>query len=123
MTPLRDFLNWFEGFSDNLGAKAPKPEQWTKIKERIHALKDQVEAAPIAPTPAPAASAAVEVDANPAGSKTTEWWKDQVFKVLTSDELGLDDESAREVMRSDQFRVDLNMDPGTAARMAAGAMN
>lgn len=119
---LRDFLNWFEGFADNLGGKAPKPDQWAKIRERILALKAIADQAP---TPAPAAvivSRDPEVDANPGGTHTTEFWKGQVLKALTSDEIGLDDESAREIIRGDGFIVDLNLDPMTAARMAAGEM-
>lgn len=47
-TALRDFLNWFEGISENIEA-APTEKQWARIKERIEKLK----AATASPPPAP----------------------------------------------------------------------
>ena len=38
MNDLRDFLNWFDGFAENID-KTPTAKQWTKIKERIAALQ------------------------------------------------------------------------------------
>jgi len=38
MNDLRDFLNWFEGFSENI-EKCPNEKQWGKIRERITALR------------------------------------------------------------------------------------
>ena len=38
MTDLRDFLNWFDGFAENI-EKTPSPKQWAKIKERVAALR------------------------------------------------------------------------------------
>lgn len=38
MSDLRDFLNWFDGFSENIEA-APSEKQWAKIKDRIKALQ------------------------------------------------------------------------------------
>jgi hypothetical protein len=35
---LRDFLNWFEGISENIEA-APTEKQWGRIKEKLLALK------------------------------------------------------------------------------------
>jgi hypothetical protein len=37
MSELRDFLNWFDGFADNID-KTPNTKQWAKIKERVLAL-------------------------------------------------------------------------------------
>lgn len=37
MSELRDFLNWFDGFADNI-EKVPNAKQWAKIKERVQAL-------------------------------------------------------------------------------------
>ena len=38
MNELRDFLNWFDGFVDNI-EKTPNKKQWDKIKERVKALE------------------------------------------------------------------------------------
>ena len=38
MNDLRDFLNWFDGFAENIN-KQPSPKQWTKIKERVAGLQ------------------------------------------------------------------------------------
>ena len=53
MTDLRDFLNWFDGFAENID-KRPSAKQWAKIKERVAALRD----APINASSAPAKPAA-----------------------------------------------------------------
>lgn len=37
MSELRDFLNWFGGFAENI-TKTPSQKQWDKIKERVQAL-------------------------------------------------------------------------------------
>ena len=54
MNDLRDFLNWFDGFAENID-KTPTAKQWTKIKERIAALQGS---APAMPAPQPAKPAA-----------------------------------------------------------------
>ena len=54
MNDLRDFLNWFDGFAENID-KTPTAKQWTKIKERIAALQGS---APTLPAPQPAKPAA-----------------------------------------------------------------
>lgn len=38
MNDLRDFLNWFDGFAENID-KTPSSKQWTKIKDRVTALR------------------------------------------------------------------------------------
>ena len=38
MSDLRDFLNWFDGFAENID-KTPSQKQWGKIKERVTALR------------------------------------------------------------------------------------
>ena len=40
MEALRDFLNWFEGFADNID-EAPNALQWGKIKDRITRLREE----------------------------------------------------------------------------------
>jgi len=40
MSDLRDFLNWFDGFAENI-EKTPTAKQWAKIKERVGALQLQ----------------------------------------------------------------------------------
>lgn len=132
MTNLRDFLNWFEGFSENLD-KAPNAKQWAKIKERLLALKDYAEAAEAAAPPV-STSVAVQAQASPGvpappqnesadpvpgGTHTTERWKRQVKAAL--EEAGFDPESAAEVIAGKGFVVDLNADPKVvAARVVAG---
>ena len=56
MSELRDFLNWFDGFAENID-KTPNTKQWTKIKERVLALKDAkgVDAVEVSTSPAAAA--------------------------------------------------------------------
>lgn len=45
---LRDFLNWFEGISENIEA-APTEKQWARIKDRIETLKTATASAAVAP--------------------------------------------------------------------------
>lgn len=57
MTDLRDFLNWFDGFAENIG-NAPNTKQWAKIKERVAGLQADGAAQPSVPAVAkPAAPA------------------------------------------------------------------
>ena len=60
MSDLRDFLNWFDGFAENID-KTPNTKQWGKIKERVTALRNaaptdeaQKLASVVKPRPAPA---------------------------------------------------------------------
>lgn len=60
MSDLRDFLNWFDGFAENID-KTPNTKQWGKIKERVTALRNaapadeaQKLANVVKPRPAPA---------------------------------------------------------------------
>jgi hypothetical protein len=51
MSDLRDFLNWFDGFAENI-EKTPTAKQWAKIKERVGGLqlqKVEPEVRPLAP--------------------------------------------------------------------------
>jgi hypothetical protein len=48
MSDLRDFLNWFDGFAENI-EKTPSAKQWAKIKERVGALQLQKVEPEIAP--------------------------------------------------------------------------
>ena len=43
MSDLRDFLNWFDGFAENID-KTPSSKQWAKIKDRVAALRDEAPA-------------------------------------------------------------------------------
>ena len=45
MSELRDFLNWFDGFAENI-EKTPTPKQWAKIKERVSGLQAMPGVAP-----------------------------------------------------------------------------
>lgn len=54
MSELRDFLNWFDGFADNI-EKTPTPKQWAKIKERVAGLNGNTGPAKPASPPVTAA--------------------------------------------------------------------
>ena len=107
---LRDFLNWFEGISENI-EEAPTPAQWAKIHQRLMALKETPDGQHIAPT-APVANG---VDPVPGGTQVTAHWRSRVKAAL--EELGYDPESAMEVLAT--IPVDLNADPATVARQYA----
>jgi predicted glycoside hydrolase/deacetylase ChbG (UPF0249 family) len=121
MSTLRDFLNWFEGISENIEEnKAPSPKQWARIKEKLLALRDSKEGQAV---PAPvAAPVQAGVDPVPGGATVTAKWKETVKKTL-EETLGYDPESSAEIMGHPSFVVDLNMDPVAAAHKAAGVMN
>ena len=72
MSDLRDFLNWFDGFAENI-EKTPTAKQWAKIKERVASLSadpvvlqsrevGQPKAAPPPPKPAPVYPFIVDTD-------------------------------------------------------------
>jgi hypothetical protein len=107
MSNLRDFLNWFEGFSDNLD-KAPTAKQWEKIKERLLALKDEPEAAaaPQAALPVQPVAVPAGVDPDPRGTTVVAKWRAAVKTLLmdTYDEADANDELAK-------IPVDLNREP------------
>ena len=105
---LRDFMNWFEGFSENI-EDAPTPKQWEKIKDRLSLLKDCGEAQFIT-VPVPG-----ELDPNVGGTHTTAIWRKKVKASL--EELGYDPDSAMEVLAT--IPTDLNADPGAIARQYA----
>jgi hypothetical protein len=48
MDALKSFLDWFEGFSDNIG-EAPNAQQWSKIVARIARLGEEVTEVPRVP--------------------------------------------------------------------------
>lgn len=130
---LRDFLNWFEGISENIeDGKAPTPSQWAKIRDRLLALKESPETAsapalapPPPPPPAPSRPVLVaanpEVDSDPRGTTVVAKWRSTVKKFLEDDH-GMDGESALEYMADKRFVVDLNVQPQVmAARVAGGS--
>jgi hypothetical protein len=112
MSGLRDFLNWFEGKSEDI-EDAPTAKQWARIKEKLLALKAEVDANgdPV--------QAAPPVSTEPiGGAHTTEWWKKQVAIAL--EEEGYDPASAQDVLST--IPVDLNADPAAVAKRAAQGM-
>jgi hypothetical protein len=127
MSALRDFLSWFEGFSENL-EKAPNAKQWEKVKERILALKDAPEATAAAPVrlPAPPGNGAAEhparalpadVDPDPRGTTVVAKWREKVRQGLLEvyDERDATEELAK-------IPVDLNSTPEEAvARFLNGS--
>ena len=107
---LRDFLNWFEGFAENIEA-APTAKQWQRIVATIADLQS-------APAEAEAVVANHATTEPVGGAGTTAWWKSQVLAAL--EEQGYDPESAREVMA--MIPIDLNADPQAVAARAAQGM-
>jgi hypothetical protein len=79
---VRDFLSWFEGFADNIEGDVLTQKQWERLRSKLYTLKTIVDAEPIEPDAARPVYSQPGVDANPAGSHTTEWWKNEVRKVL-----------------------------------------
>ena len=61
MTPeLRDFLNWFDGFSANVKG-APNRKQWKIIRERIKKIVVPAGPIPLAVIPPPKPASAAEI--------------------------------------------------------------
>jgi hypothetical protein len=116
MSALTDFLHWFDGFADNIEQK-PSAKQWTKIVERIGALKLAAEAEPAltyraAPMPTPQQGEAP--DPVVGGTAITARWLKQVRQEL--EEKGMDPESALEATQHKEFKIDLNADPKAVAQ-------
>jgi len=105
---VQRFLDWFEGFSDNLEG-APDDEQWDKIKARIFALRDCAE-----PVYAPQAAAQTQATQHPGGQHTVERFRGLVLDwLMDNDETSLDRETAINEMRGLIITRDhLNMEPG-----------
>ena len=104
---LRDFLFWYEGFAENV-AEQPTPTQWSRIKDRLGRLKEEVLAAPIM---APSASAAPAPVVQTSTEHTAWSWKRDVKAAL--EEHGYDPESADEVLVT--ITVDLSQSPQLVA--------
>ena len=109
---LRDFLFWYEGFAENVDEQ-PTPTQWSRIKDRLGRLKEEVLAVPVSATSASAAPA-------PAVQTSTEhtvWsWRRDVKAAL--EEHGYDPESADEVLV--KITVDLSQSPQAVADRVVG---
>jgi hypothetical protein len=109
---LQQFVDWFEGFSENIEGDSLTPKQWQTLKSRLLALKSVAAMAeqqgnrngavqPVLAEPG--------VDPNPAGTGTTAWWKKQVAGLLADVyEAG----DIPKIMKD--FPVDLNATPQQA---------
>ena len=114
---VQRFLDWFEGFSDNL-AGPPDAGQWDKIKSRILALRD-------CPEPVASSSASVPAPSGPAGGEvTTARHKAMVLKALMDGEkLSLDRETAQRELAAFPFTsAHLNMVPSEVAALILSRM-
>lgn len=112
MNNLRDFLNWFSGYAENV-KKQPTPSQWARIKEKVRVLEQMADAGPEAAAPAPVAKPTRMT--KPSNARE---WKAQYQGALI--EMGVDSESAREFAATAD--VDLARDPVAAAKADAGPM-
>lgn len=109
---LRSFLDWFEGFSENL-EKPPNAKQWDRIRTRILALKSSPDVD--APVQQPKKAEPMQpVKRKPAN--IDEWRYDFIQACV---ELGADDETAREFL-AEYPEPDLSLDPSNEARKAIG---
>jgi hypothetical protein len=118
---LRDFLNWYEGFAENID-KAPNAKQWAKIKERIAALKEEADKAPAPAQPGPGAGIVVSysgpapvVAAKPTDSKAAERkWRSAIASELMQMDPTVDAKTAKEF--ADQETLELEKDPAVVAK-------
>lgn len=118
---LGDFLNWFEGFSENIEG-APNPKQWQRIVEKLGALKASTPHVEIA---SPMHRPIEFVLAEPVGgAATTERFRARVREILMDNEtLSLDPETADAELR--KARIDLtalNMEPAEFAQSILSSM-
>lgn len=109
MNALRDFLNWFDGFQENIET-APSEKQWGRVRERIEALRAADAASPSPPVP-PIPQAALVPTSNPT-PRTSEIWLAAAKKAL--EDMGCDPDTAREMLP--EFTVDLDIEPSDAAK-------
>lgn len=118
MSDLKSFLDWFEGFAENI-KKQPTPDQWRRIKARVADLQKMPirqsaayteEGMPAVTTPKP--------EKRMDKPKSARQWKAQYKGYLI--EHGMDEESAKDF--TDMVTVDLDMDPEYIARQDLGPM-
>lgn len=107
MNNLRDFLNWFSGYAENV-KKQPTPSQWARIKEKVRVLEQMADAEPEV-VAAPVAASKPPRMAKPTNERE---WKSQYIGALV--ELGFDTDSAKEFAAT--VDVDLGKEPAVAAR-------
>lgn len=134
MDALKSFLDWFEGFSDNI-EEQPSKAQWDKVKGRIARLGEEVVAAPhvspvavdahvrngavVAATAAPVVSlnpsppAAPVDDTNLAQlylvdeKRAKKLWRERFEKKLMEIGINVDRQTARDVSGSAGIQWDL----------------
>lgn len=111
MSSLRRFLDWFEGFNENI-EEQPTPKQWERIKAKVEDLY-----ANVGEEPEPGMIAA-HVPQAPKKPETPAQWKSAAKAFLI--EHGFDPESADDILAN--VPVDLSVDPAIVARSAAGPL-
>lgn len=112
MSNLQRFLDWFEGYDENIEG-APTPKQWERIRLKIADLSATIGDEPEVRA---TASRAHEEELAPKKPKTTAQWTAQAKAFLI--EHGFDPESADAVL--EDVTPDLSLDPIAIAREAAG---
>jgi len=117
---LRDFLNWFNGWSENIKAR-PSPVQWRRLKERIADLEARGTAVDPAPRqPAAAANgngSSAPAKARPTATSEVKAWRARVAFELEA--LGLDHDEAASVADD---AIDDGRPPAEVARQLKAMM-
>lgn len=111
MTALRSFLDWFDGFAENIDG-APNAKQWERITSRIALLR---EAAAIDPATDDAVEPAPKKKREPPRPTTQAQWKGAFTEAMLAN--GIDPETTRDLIKGREF--DLSLDPVAVAREEA----
>lgn len=116
---LRDFLNWFNGWAENIKAR-PSPAQWKRLKERVSELEARGSGADAQPRqPSAANGNAVPSIAKPKPPATSEAkaWRARVASELEG--LGIESDDA--VAMADDA-IDDGRSPADVARQLKATM-
>lgn len=118
-TDLRDFLNWFNGWAENIKAR-PSPAQWKRLKERVAELEARGSADHPGHSVPPAANGNAVPSASkpkPPATSAAKAWRARVASELEG--LGIDSDEA--VAMADDA-VDDGRSPADVARQLASMM-
>lgn len=112
MSDLKDFLNWFAGYAENI-EKAPTAKQWQRITAKVKALSESHASAEVRRHAGDIGMALPDAPVHRGDSKPTTKtaWKAQYQAALI--EGGCDDETAADF--ANDAKVDLSVAPKDAA--------
>lgn len=114
MSDLKSFLDWFEGYTENIEG-APNTKQWERILSRVKTLTPGTADVSMAKQTAPDQPKPTPAKRRP---RTEKEWRDQYIQTMM--EMGVDEESAGEFAAN--AGADLSTDPDLAARTEVGDM-